>query len=156
MLQYHCATLINNELSSNSPSYTSFRQTLKAIVQRLKGKEGRIRNNLMGKRVDFSARSVITPDPQIELDQLGVPIKIASNLTVPEKVNFLIKKTMELVKNGPNKWPGAKSIQKKNNIKITIMDTNIDSIILENGDIVNRHLLDNDYVLFNRQPSLHK
>ena len=70
--------------------------------------------------------------------------------------SFNQKRLLELVKNGPNKWPGAKSIQKIVNIKITIMDTNIDSILLENGDIVNRHLLDNDYVLFNRQPSLHK
>ena len=157
MLQYHCATLINNELPQISQATHRSGRPLKAIVQRLKGKEGRIRNNLMGKRVDFSARSVITPDPQIELDQLGVPIRVAKNLTIPEKVNSFNKKRLEeLVQNGPDKWPGAKNIQKKNNIKITIMDTNIDSIILEHGDIVNRHLLDNDYVLFNRQPSLHK
>lgn len=59
---------------------------LKAIKERLKGKEGRIRSNLMGKRVDFSARSVITPDPSLDLDELGVPIRIAINMTVPETV----------------------------------------------------------------------
>jgi DNA-directed RNA polymerase II subunit RPB1 len=52
----------------------------------LVGKKGRLRENLMGKRVDFSARSVITPDPILQLDQLGVPLAIALNLTIPEKV----------------------------------------------------------------------
>lgn len=59
---------------------------LKAIKARLKGKEGRIRGNLMGKRVDFSARTVITPDPNLRIDQVGVPRSIAQNLTFPEIV----------------------------------------------------------------------
>jgi len=59
---------------------------LKAIKQRLKSKEGRIRGNLMGKRVDFSARTVITPDPNLMIDQVGVPRSIAQNMTVPEIV----------------------------------------------------------------------
>ena len=158
MLQYHVATLIDNELPSISQATHRSGRPLKAIRQRLKGKEGRIRSNLMGKRVDFSARSVITPDPNLELDQLGVPIKIATNLTSPETVNtFNIDKLTKLVENGPDKWPGAKSIHKKNgNIKITILENNQETINLEIGDIVNRHILHNDYVLFNRQPSLHK
>ena len=158
MLQYHVATLIDNEIPSISQATHRSGRALKSIRQRLKGKEGRIRNNLMGKRVDFSARSVITPDPNLELDQLGVPIKIASNLTIPEKVNsFNIDKLSSLVENGPDKWPGAKSILKKEgHIKITILDSNKDNISLSIGDTVNRHLLDNDWVLFNRQPSLHK
>ena len=90
------STLINNELPQIAQATHRSGRPLKAIVQRLKGKEGRIRNNLMGKRVDFSARSVITPDPQIELDQLGVPIKIASNLTVPEKVNSFNQKRFSM------------------------------------------------------------
>ncbi len=59
---------------------------LKSVKQRLKTKEGRVRGNLMGKRVDFSARAVITPDPNIEIDQVGVPRTIAQNLTFPEAV----------------------------------------------------------------------
>ena len=158
MLQYHVATLIDNEIPQVSQATHRSGRPLKAIRQRLKGKEGRIRNNLMGKRVDFSARSVITPDPNLELDQLGVPLKIATNLTIPEIVNtFNMEKIRKLVLNGPDKWPGAKSIIKKDgHIKITIQDSNKDSIVLSIGDVVNRHLLDNDPVLFNRQPSLHK
>jgi DNA-directed RNA polymerase II subunit RPB1 len=157
MLQYHVATLIDNEIPNISQSTHRSGRALKSIRQRLKGKEGRIRNNLMGKRVDFSARSVITPDPNLELDQLGVPIAVATNMTVPEVVNvFNIEKLTKLVRNGSSKWPGAKNIIKKNGIKLSILDTNKESIELIVGDKVNRHLLDGDFVLFNRQPSLHK
>ena len=156
VLQYHCATLIDNELPGVAQACHRSGRPLKAIRQRLKGKDGRIRNNLMGKRVDYSGRSVITPDPNIELDELGVPYAIAKNLTYPEIVNDLNKERLtKLVDNGPENYPGAKSI-KKNTTTITINDNNKKDIILENGDIVNRHLRDGDYVLFNRQPSLHK
>jgi len=158
MLQYHVSTLIDNEIPSISQATHRSGRALKSIRQRLKGKEGRIRSNLMGKRVDFSARSVITPDPDLELDQLGVPVNIATNLTVPETVNTFNKdRLIKLVLNGPSKWPGAKSILKKGgSIKVTIQESNVDSIELSIGDVVNRHLIDNDYVIFNRQPSLHK
>jgi DNA-directed RNA polymerase II subunit RPB1 len=158
VLQYHVATLVDNELPGISQATHRSGRPLKAIRQRLKGKEGRIRNNLMGKRVDFSARSVITPDPNLELDELGVPVKIASNLTIPETVNtFNIERLKKLVENGPMKWPGAKTIIKNDGeLKISIQHSNKDNLELSIGDIVNRHLLDGDYVLFNRQPSLHK
>jgi DNA-directed RNA polymerase II subunit RPB1 len=158
VLQYHVATLVDNELPGISQATHRSGRPLKSIRQRLKGKEGRIRNNLMGKRVDFSARSVITPDPNLELDQLGVPLKIASNLTIPETVNVYNRKRLtQLVENGPNKWPGAKTIIKNNGeLKISIQHSNKENLELAIGDIVNRHLLDGDYVLFNRQPSLHK
>ena len=157
VLQYHIATMIDNDISGISQSALRSGRSLKSIMQRLKGKEGRIRNNLMGKRVDYSARSVITPDPNLELDELGVPIKIATNLTFPEIVNNYNKnKLEEYIKNGDN-YPGVKSIIKKDNgKKITVFEDNMDCIVIENGDIVNRHLMDGDYVLFNRQPSLHK
>ena len=86
VLQYHVATLVDNELPGISASTHRSGRMLKTLKQRLKGKEGRIRGNLMGKRVDYSARSVITPDPNIEIDQLGVPMKIAMNLTYPDIV----------------------------------------------------------------------
>jgi DNA-directed RNA polymerase II subunit RPB1 len=157
MVQYHVATMVDNEISGVSPaSYKQSGRPLKALRQRLKGKEGRIRSNLMGKRVDFSARSVITPDPNLALDELGVPSQIAMNLTYPEKVNtHTIERLQRLVSNGPKVWPGAKSVERHSSGIFTISDHNRD-MVLENGDIVNRHLCDGDYVLFNRQPSLHK
>ena len=134
LLQYHCATLIDNDIPGLSQAAHRSGRALKSIRQRLKGKEGRIRNNLMGKRVDFSARSVITPDPNIELDELGVPLKIATNLTYPECVNiYNIERLTNMLKKDA-KWPSIKSINKRN-MKITVMDSNRDSIELEIGDI---------------------
>ena len=131
---------------------------LKSIRQRLKSKEGRIRGNLMGKRVDYSARSVITPDPGIGIDELGVPIKIAINLTYPERVTKYNKERLEkVVKNGPYKHPGAKSVKKEDNgMTISLKHIDVNNINLNEGDIVNRHIMDGDVVLFDRQPSLHK
>ena len=84
---------------------------LKAIKARLKGKEGRIRGNLMGKRVDFSARTVITPDPNLRIDQVGVPRSIAQNMTFPEIVTpFNIDKMQELVRRGNSQYPGASKL----------------------------------------------
>jgi len=157
MVVYHIITFIDNEQQGISQATHRSGRPIKAIRQRLKGKEGRLRSNLMGKRVDFSARSVITPDPNIDLDQLGVPIKIALNLTFPEIVNtFNIEDLKSYIKNGPLVWPGAKSIIKRDGNRYTINDNNKNDIVLEIGDKVNRHIVDNDYVLFNRQPSLHK
>jgi len=157
MVVYHIVTFIDNEQQGISQATHRSGRPIKAIRQRLKGKEGRLRSNLMGKRVDFSARSVITPDANIDLDQLGVPIKIALNLTFPEIVNtFNIEDLKSYIKNGPYKWPGAKSIVKKDGNRFTINDNNKNDLVLEIGDKVNRHIVDNDYVLFNRQPSLHK
>jgi DNA-directed RNA polymerase II subunit RPB1 len=156
VLQYHIATLVDNELPGVAQSVHRSGRALKAIRQRLKGKEGRIRNNLMGKRVDFSGRSVITPDPNIELDELGVPYSIAKNLTYPEIVNpYNKEKLVQLLNNGPDTYPGIKTVV-QGNITKTITHRNILDIELLNGDIVHRHLIDGDYVLFNRQPSLHK
>ena len=157
MVVYHIITFIDNEQQGISQATHRSGRPIKAIRQRLKGKEGRLRSNLMGKRVDFSARSVITPDPNIDLDQLGVPIKIALNLTFPEIVNtFNIEDLKSYIKNGPDVWPGAKSIIKRDGNRYTINDNNKNDIVLEIGDKINRHIVDNDYVLFNRQPSLHK
>tara|TARA_B100000575_G_scaffold294364_2_gene309861 strand:- start:10167 stop:14654 length:4488 start_codon:yes stop_codon:yes gene_type:complete len=158
LLQYHVATLINNNLPGIPPAQQRSGRPLKAIADRLKSKEGRVRGNLMGKRVDKSARSVITPDPRLKLNQLGVPIDICKNLTYAEKVNrFNKNKLLKLVRNGYSTYPGAKSIKKKVDGKIvslSVIDTS--QIDLFEGDIVNRHLLKGDIVLFNRQPSLHK
>ena len=135
-------------------------RNMKSVSHRMKKKEGRIRGNLNAKRVDQSARSVITPDPNISIDELGIPIKIAMNLTFPEVVNqYNIVKMKETVLIGPESWPGAKYIRKKRtgltiNIKYGMKDRFSEE--LEIGDIVYRHMINDDYVLFNRQPSLHK
>ena len=158
VLQYHVATMVDNEIPNLAPSVHRSGRSLKSIRQRLKGKEGRIRNNLMGKRVDTQINtSVITPDPNIELDELGVPYDIAKNLTYPGKVNkYNINMLKRLLENGYNNYPGVKSIIKTDETKISVTENNILNIELEYGDIVNRNLIDGDYVLFNRQPSLHK
>ena len=159
LLQYHVATFVDNEIAGMNQSTHSAGRPIKAIAQRLKGKGGRIRYNLMGKRVDFSARSVITAEPNISLDQLGVPRSIALNLTYPETVTtFNRDKLRELVINGPDKHPGAKFYinpegQRRDLRYVQDRETDINVAI---GGVVERHIQDNDYVLFNRQPSLHK
>jgi DNA-directed RNA polymerase beta' subunit len=162
-LQYLVATYMDNEIPGVSPSAqrSSFR-ALKAITQRLKGKEGRLRGNIMGKRVDYSARTVISVDPNINIDQYGVPQKIAMNLTFPEIVTkYNIKKLKQMVKNGPKVYPGAKTVSKNEggatkNISLKHVDVQQVADNLELGDVVHRHLLDGDVCLFNRQPTLHR
>jgi len=158
LLQYHIATFVDNTLPGIPPAQQRSGRSLKSIKERLRSKEGRVRGNLMGKRVDFSARSVITPDPNLSINELGVPIHIAKNLTYPEIVTiYNIHKMTEIVKNGYNTYPGAKSIKRiRDNriISLKVIDTT--NYQLEKGDIVNRHLIDGDIILFNRQPSLHK
>nr|QOI90401.1 DNA-directed RNA polymerase subunit 1 [Pyramimonas orientalis virus] len=160
LLQFHIATFVDNQLPGIPPAKQRTGRPLRSLTERLKSKEGRIRGNLMGKRVDFSARSVITPDPNIDIDELGVPLKIAMNLTFPEIVNMHnIDELYVLVNNGNDTYPGAKYIRKnEGNGYRTIRLKNLkkENIKLECGDIVDRHLRNGDYVLFNRQPSLHK
>lgn len=159
LLQYHVATFMDNNIPNLPPAQQRNGRRLKSISDRLKKKEGRIRGNLNGKRVDQSARSVITPDPYISIDELGVPIKIAMNLSFPEIVNdYNREELLKLVRNGPDEYPGAKYVRKaRENRTITLRyAASRDTIQLENGDTVDRHLRDGDYVLFNRQPSLHK
>ena len=157
VLQYYIATMVDNNISGASPVTQRSGRALKSITERHKGKTGRVRGNLMGKRVDFSARSVITPDPELSISELGVPLKIAKNITKPVKVQkHNIGYLYYLVKNGPNKYPGAKIIEKKNGINISLGYVDKDNIKLEIDDIVHRHMLDGDVVLFNRQPTLHR
>ena len=157
VVQYHIATLVDNQIPGVAPSAQRSGRPLKSIQQRLGSKEGRIRYNIQGKRVEFSARSVITPDPNISIGELGVPLEIAMNLTIPERVTaFNREKLYKLVQNGADKYPGAKTVVRPDGRMISLKHVNAMEIVLRNGDIVNRHLLDNDIVLFNRQPTLHK
>jgi DNA-directed RNA polymerase II subunit RPB1 len=111
----------------------------------------------MAKRVDFSARSVITADPNISIRELGIPMKIAKNLTKPITVNSANRAfLMKLVMNGPDEYPGAKILERKNGDSITLRYVDRKSIVLEDGDIVHRHMMNGDPILFNRQPTLHR
>jgi len=157
LVQYHVSTYMNNE-STTLYKAEQKGQPIKSLETRLKGKEGRIRGNLMGKRVDFSGRSVITPDPTIDINELGVPLKIAMNLTFPETVTkYNIERLTTNVKFGRHNYPGANYITQYT-YKLIRKDLrfNKEKIELQIGDIVERHLIDGDIVLLNRQPSLHK
>ena len=157
VLQYHIATLVDNQIPGVAPSAQRGGRPLKSIQQRLGSKEGRIRYNLQGKRVEFSARSVITPDPNISIAELGVPTRIAMNLTVPERVTeYNRDKLYKYVQNGTATYPGAKTLVRKDGRMISLAHVNTKEIVLYNGDLVNRHLMDGDMVLFNRQPTLHR
>ena len=157
VLQYYVATLVDNKIPGVAAVAQRSGRPLKSIKERLNGKGGRVRGNLMGKRVDYSARSVITPDPQLSIRELGVPLKIAKNLTKPIVVNDKNKNfVLKLVRNGPDVYPGAKILEKKNGESISLRYIDRMSIRLQNGDRVHRHMLDGDGILFNRQPTLHR
>lgn len=157
VLQYYVATLVDNKIPGVASVAQRSGRPLKSLKERLNGKTGRVRGNLMGKRVDFSARSVITPDPNLSIRELGVPLKIAKNLTKPIVVNPKNRKfLLTLVRNGPDKYPGANIYEKRNGESISLRYVDRDSIVLEDGDIVRRHVIDGDAVLFNRQPTLHR
>jgi DNA-directed RNA polymerase II subunit RPB1 len=157
LLQFDVATYVDNDIKGFTASQRSGRP-LKTLKSRLGAKTGRVRGNLMGKRVDFSARSVITPDANIDVDELGVPEEIAMNLTFPEIVTVYNRdRLMSYIRNGPSKYPGAKSVFLKDDKRpISLKYVNSETIDLKDGDVVHRHLVDGDVVLFNRQPSLHK
>lgn len=157
LLEYDVATYVDNDIKGMAPAAQRSGRPLKTLKSRLGAKTGRVRGNLMGKRVDFSARSVITPDANIDVDELGVPEEIASNLTKPEIVTpYNRDRLMMYVKNGV-KYPGAKSVfLKEEKRMMSLKYVNSDMIDLHEGDVVHRHMIDGDYVLFNRQPSLHK
>ncbi|KAL2154984.1 hypothetical protein VTH82DRAFT_3660 [Thermothelomyces myriococcoides] len=158
LLQYHVATYMDNDIAGQPQALQKSGRPVKAIRARLKGKEGRLRGNLMGKRVDFSARTVITGDANISLDEVGVPRSIARTLTYPETVTpYNIAKLTKLVQNGPNEHPGARFVVRSDGTRIDLRHhRRATGIQLEYGWKVERHLMDGDYIIFNRQPSLHK
>jgi len=157
LLQYHVTTFFDNTIARIPPARHRSGQPLKTIAERIKGKEGRIRHNLAGKRVNFSSRSVISPDPKIELNEVGVPLEIAKILTVAERVTSLnIEKLKKLILS--EAYPGANYIirpdRKRKKVTPDLKQEIIDE--LQPGYIVERHLQDGDVVLFNRHPSLHR
>lgn len=162
LLQFHIAAYFDQDVISN-PKGDGKGAQFKPIVARYKGKEGRVRGNLMGKRGDFNARTVITSDPTISNNQLGVPVKIAMSVTFPEIVTpFNLEEMTRLVRNGPDKYPGANFVFKSNQmvsgnrVRPIYLKFRKEEVTLQYGDVVERHLQNDDMVLLNRQPSLHK
>lgn len=157
-LQLKTALYINSEMTG-IPAAMAPKKALRGFCQRLKGKTGRFRGNLSGKRVDFSSRTVISPDPNLHIDQVGVPRFVAKILTYPQRVfDHNLEFMRELVMNGPDVHPGANFVEYASAMKRFLRYGNRQQIArdLRVGDIVERHLIDGDVVLFNRQPSLHK
>jgi DNA-directed RNA polymerase subunit A' len=167
LLQYHITTYMDNQTSGIPPARHRSGRPLKTLSQRLKGKEGRFRSNLSGKRVNFSARTVVSPDPNISINDVGVPIEAARELTVPVKVTpYNFEEVQELVSRGPRPKPaaggkfrpGVNYVLRADGRRLKVTDLNAEEVAkrLEPGFVVERHLMEGDIVLFNRQPSLHR
>lgn len=155
-LQYHLSVYLDNETSLYATCSQKGGRPIKSVSSRLGGKSGRIRSHLMGKRVDHTARTVITGDANLGIEELGVPKEIASNLTFAERVTqFNLDHMQELVDAGPNNYPGASYVVRSNGNKIDLSFAKTKPK-LTIGDTVERHLRNGDTVLFNRQPTLHK
>jgi len=157
-LQLQVAMIINSEVPGIQP--IGYHVAIRGFCQRLKGKQGRFRGNLSGKRVDFSGRTVISPDPNLGIDEVAIPVSVAKTMTYPETVTrYNIEKLRKIIMNGPKTWPGATYIIKRGSglrqyVKYGRASSHMDNLKI--GDAVERHLEDRDIVLFNRQPSLHK
>ena len=159
LLQYHVTTFFNNKVAQLPPARHRSGQPLKTLTARIKSKEGRIRYNLVGKRTNYSARTVISPDPKLEINEVGVPKVMALKLTVPEHVtDWNLDYLKKFVEKGPKEYPGANYVLRPDGRRKKIGDDNKEQILeeLEPGFIVERHLMDGDTALFNRQPSLHR
>jgi DNA-directed RNA polymerase subunit A' len=164
LLQYHVTTYLDNEVAGCPPARHRSGRPLKTLSQRLKGKEGRFRGSLSGKRVNFSARTVISPDPHISVREVGIPLACANEMTVPVRVTpFNIAEVRQFIMNGPDRKDvntpcGANYVIRPDNRRIRLSDTNLQTVadMIEPGWTVERQLRDSDVVLFNRQPSLHR
>ncbi len=158
LLQYHVTTFFDNNITRIPPARHRSGQPLKTITERIKGKEGRIRHNLAGKRVNYSGRTVVSPDPFIKINEVGIPFEIAKIITVSESVTTLNLESMkELIRQG-DQYPGANYVVRPDGKKKKISNDLKEEICaeLQPGYKVERHLRDGDIVLFNRHPSLHK
>jgi len=159
LLQYHVTTFFDNNVAQLPPARHRSGQPLKTITARIKSKEGRIRHNLAGKRTNFSARTVISPDPMLNINEVGVPLVIAMKLSVPERVTeWNMDYLKKFVETGAGKYPGANYIIRPDGKKKKITDDTKEQLIeeIQPGFIVERHVMDGDVALFNRQPSLHR
>ncbi|MEW6063053.1 MAG: DNA-directed RNA polymerase subunit A' [Nanoarchaeota archaeon] len=159
LLQYHITTYFDNNIAQIPPARHRSGQQLKTLTERIKSKEGRFRYNLAGKRVNYAARTVISPDPKIELNEVGIPRVVAMELTIPQKVTaWNIKTLKRFIENGPSNYPGANYVVRPDGRKKQITKETQQQLLeeLQLGYIVERHLVDGDIAIFNRQPSLHR
>ena len=154
-LQEAIAMYYNEGLVAPAANITS-----KSLVERFNGKKGIMRLNLQGKRVDYSGRTVISPDPTIATNEISVPLKMAMNLTYNEIVTIEnIERMKILINNGDEIYPGAKRYIDKDTGKFIHPSINFQRRVrreLKVGDTVQRHLQDGDIIYVNRQPTLHK
>lgn len=159
-LQLQVSLLINSDLSGYNKSDTNIStvRQIRGLIQRLKGKGGRFRGNLSGKRVDFTGRTVISPDPNLSIEQVGIPLLMAKSLTIPERVtDFNIEQMRKCILNGPKEYPGANFyLSHGKKCYLLFADRKKISENISVGDIIERHIKNDDIVLFNRQPSLHR
>ncbi|KAJ3375015.1 hypothetical protein GGF31_005737 [Allomyces arbusculus] len=165
--------------STKNPTMSkSGKQPPPGIRQLLEKKEGLFRKHMMGKRVNYAARSVISPDPWIETSEIGIPPVFATKLTYPEPVTgHNVKELMASVINGPDVWPGATHIQLEDAQMQSLADLSVEqraalaaqlltpqqtlsstqpSYAIHTNKKVYRHLRNGDILLLNRQPTLHK
>jgi DNA-directed RNA polymerase subunit A' len=159
LLQYHVTTFMDNEISGTPPARHRSGRPLKTLSQRLKGKEGRFRGSLSGKRVNFSARTVISPDPTLSLNEVGVPDRVATEMTQTMNVNERnLADARRYVARGPETHPGANYVRRPDGRRLKVTEKNCEELAekVEPGWEVARHLIDGDIVIFNRQPSLHR
>jgi len=169
LLQYHITTYLDNQTSGIPPARHRSGRPLKTLAQRLKGKEGRFRSNLSGKRVNFSARTVISPDPNLSINELGVPIIMAEELTVPVRVTShnidwckqIIKQKYLGSADHDEYIPGVNYVVRETDgmkRRIKVAEKNAEDVAekLELGSTIERQLMNGDIALFNRQPSLHR
>ncbi|MBX0288176.1 DNA-directed RNA polymerase subunit A' [Halomicroarcula sp. F28] len=159
LLQYHVTTFMDNEISGTPPARHRSGRPLKTLSQRLKGKEGRFRGSLSGKRVNFSARTVISPDPTLSLNEVGVPERVAREMTQTMNVNERnLDNARRYVANGPMGHPGANYVRRPDGRRLKVTEKNCEELAekVEAGWEVSRHLVDGDIIIFNRQPSLHR
>ena len=159
LLQYHVTTFMDNEISGTPPARHRSGRPLKTLSQRLKGKEGRFRGSLSGKRVNFSARTVISPDPTLSLNEVGVPDRVAKEMTQTMNVTERnLAEARQYVTNGPEAHPGANYVKRPDGRRLKVTEKNCEELAekVEPGWEVSRHLVDGDIIIFNRQPSLHR
>ncbi|MFY9981310.1 MAG: DNA-directed RNA polymerase subunit A', partial [Methanoregula sp.] len=164
LLQYHVTTYLDNEVAGCPPARHRSGRPLKTLSQRLKGKDGRFRGSLSGKRVNFSSRTVISPDPNLSVMEVGVPRAVANEMTIPVRVTpYNIEELKQIARNGPvrpdvNAPCGANYVIRPDNRRLRLGADNLDTVadMIEPGWTVERQLRDGDIVLFNRQPSLHR
>ncbi|GMM31841.1 DNA-directed RNA polymerase I core subunit [Martiniozyma asiatica (nom. inval.)] len=159
---------VNGFIDSTKNQNSMSKNPIPGIKQALEKKEGLFRKHMMGKRVNYAARSVISPDPMLETNQIGVPPVFAVKLTYPEPVtSYNFAELRQAVINGPDKWPGATAIEMEDgklislNMSPELRKTYADQLLTNSGNSINpkkvhRHIKNNDVVLMNRQPTLHK